>query len=224
MDDKEKFRREFLINMYNQMFNDINRHITVTWQSITTFVGAFAIFALAEREIISVDIASTLVVLICGWLIAHVIDASYWYNRNLAIIANIEKEFLEKDDLWKIHYYFGQHRPKNRMIHHLKIQFFFGLTLGLSILIFHFLTIVIPSLYFSLSLKSIDLSKWFPYIALIVISIYIVWVIRHRSSSYKEFLKNSPGIKVDTTDIIYGKGHAFGFMRKIKRKKNEESI
>ena len=53
---------------------------------------------------------------------ANLIDSSYWYNRNLVIIANIERQFLELKDLKEIHYYFGAHRPKNKMITHLKVQ------------------------------------------------------------------------------------------------------
>jgi hypothetical protein len=35
---------------------------------------------------------------------------SYWYNRNLVIIANIERQFLGRKE---IHYYFGKHRKKS---------------------------------------------------------------------------------------------------------------
>jgi hypothetical protein len=49
---------------------------------------------------------------------------SYWYNRNLVIIANIERQFLGRKE---IHYYFGKHRKKSAMITHLKIQYARGL-------------------------------------------------------------------------------------------------
>ena len=115
-------RDEFLVEMYRQMFNDINRHIMVVWQSVGVVVGAFAIFALVEKNIISVDIATSIIILLCGWLFAHLVDSGYWYNRNLAIIANVERQFLNKSDLRDIHYYFGKHRPNNKMITHLRIQ------------------------------------------------------------------------------------------------------
>jgi hypothetical protein len=88
-------RDEFLVQIYNQMFNDIDRHIMVVWQSVGVLVGAFAIFALVEKQIISIDIATTIIVLLCAWLYAHLLDAGYWYNRNLVIIANIERTILE---------------------------------------------------------------------------------------------------------------------------------
>src|SRR5690348_7244971 len=64
-------RRELLLHMYDQMFNDIDRHILVVWQSIGVLIGAFAVFALTEKQIITIDIATSLVLLLCGWLIAH---------------------------------------------------------------------------------------------------------------------------------------------------------
>lgn len=89
--NSEKARSDFLIAMYNQLMGDINRHIVVVWQSVTTLVGAFAAWSLVEKNVISLDIAVTLIVGLSAWVLAHVYDAAYWYNRNLVIIANIEK-------------------------------------------------------------------------------------------------------------------------------------
>jgi hypothetical protein len=80
--DPEKARSDFLIAMYNQLMNDINRHIVVVWQSVGVLFGAFAVFALVEKQTISLDVATSLIVLLCAWVVAHVHDASYWYNRN----------------------------------------------------------------------------------------------------------------------------------------------
>src|SRR5688572_26301844 len=107
-------RNEFLVAMYNQMFNDINTHVLVVWQSAGVLVTAFAILTLVEKDVVSLDVATALVVLIAGWLLAHLHDAAYWYNRNLAIIANIERQFLGQGDLRDIHYYWGSHRAGNK--------------------------------------------------------------------------------------------------------------
>src|SRR5690554_1590058 len=131
-------REEFLLKMYDQMFNDINRHIMVVWQSIGVLVGAFAIFALVEKNVISLDIATSIILLLSAWLVAHLFDAAYWYNRNLAVIANIERQFLLKSDLKEIHYYFGSHRQKNKMIEHLRIQLSLGAALAGLVLLYHF--------------------------------------------------------------------------------------
>ena len=46
MTDTTQRRDEFLMRMYDQMFNDINQHIIVVWQAAGTLVAAFSIFAL----------------------------------------------------------------------------------------------------------------------------------------------------------------------------------
>src|SRR5436190_17814795 len=117
-----KARNEFLMKMYDQMFADINRNVLVVWQTVGVLVGAFAVFALVEKAILSLDFATTFVVLISGWSVAHLYEATYWYNRNLAIIANIERQFLTARDLKDIHYYFGEHRKVNKMLDQFKIQ------------------------------------------------------------------------------------------------------
>jgi hypothetical protein len=139
-------RQEFLVEMYKQLMADINRHIMVVWQSVGVLLGAFAVFASVEKKVLSPDIATSLIVLLCGWLYAHLLDASYWYNRNLAMIANIERQFLNASDLRNIHYYFGSHRSNNKMIIHLWIQTALGIGLYVLVLLFHFLNRVASGL------------------------------------------------------------------------------
>src|SRR5690349_5063241 len=86
-------RQEFLFKMYDQMFADINRQILVVWQSIGVLLGGAAIFALVEKQVITLDIACAIFVVLAWWSVSHSLEAGYWYNRNLAIIANIEKQF-----------------------------------------------------------------------------------------------------------------------------------
>jgi hypothetical protein len=198
-------RDDFLIEMYRQMLNDINRHILVVWQSVTALIGAFAILSLVEKQIITLDLATSILILLCAWLWAHLIDASYWYNRNLAIIANIERQFLGSTDLRNIHYYFGSHRPDNRMIKHLRIQQMLGLGLGSLVLLYHFSTRVWPG--FSLPLCDFSFVRSLPYIVTAGALVYVWSFARNRDTAYAEFLKNSPGIAVDTSGINYGVGH-----------------
>ena len=198
-------RNAFLVHMYDQLFNDINRHIMVVWQSVSVVIGAFAIFALVETKFLPIDIAIGLIVLLCGWLLAHSEDASYWYNRNLAMIANIERQFLKQEDLKKIHYYFGEHRGDNEMIGHLKIQYVFGLSVATLVILYHFFVQVMPG--FSSTIEHFEPIRTIPYL----FSVLAAWFVRQRRNKgkrkYKEFLENSPGIDIDTTGINYGEGH-----------------
>jgi len=198
-------RSDFLLRMYDQMFNDINTHILVVWQSVAVVVGAFAVFALVEKAVIPADVAVALIVLLCGWLLAHLYDASYWYNRNLVIIANIERQFLSSNDLKGIHYYFGKHRSTSAMLTHLKIQYALGCAVGMLFLIFHFYTRVLPGIGSTWS--KFEPMRTLPYIVLVACVIWLGFLRKNRLSSYEEFLRNSPGIDVSTTGIVYGVGH-----------------
>lgn len=197
-------RKELLLAMYDQMFKDIDTHILVVWQSVGVLVGAFAIFALAEKNIISLDVASSLIVLLGGWLLAHLYDASYWYNRNLVIIANIERQFLSQEDLKQIHYYFGEHRS-NKMIKHLRIQYALGIGVMAIIMGFHFSARVWPNV--NAPGAKFEFLRALPYLVLIGTGIFLLWLKGNRDDSYTEFKRNSPGISVATTGIKYGVGH-----------------
>lgn len=201
-------RDELLLKMYDQMFNDINRHILVVWQSVSVLIGAFAIFALTEKQVVTIDVAIALILLLVTWLLAHLLDAGYWYNRNLAIIANIERHFLLKSDLKNIHYYFGAHRTNNKMLTHLRIQRFLGVGIGILLVLFHVMTRIVPG--FSLEDYSVDAQRILPYLALLVGTIYLTRLNKNRDESFQEFLRESPGIPIDTQDVSYGVGHGVG--------------
>lgn len=204
--DKSEARISLLMKMYDQMFNDINRHILVIWQSIGVVVGAFALFSLVEQGTLPLDFAAALILLLCGWMLAQLYDSAYWYNRNLAIIANIEREFLDTEDLRRIHYYFGQHR-NNKMIFHLRIQRYLAVGLILIVLIYHFTNRVLPGM--DLPITNFDPSRVLPYLALLLVFPFVNYVRNARFEAYEEFLRNSPGKEMPKIEIKYGPGHGF---------------
>jgi hypothetical protein len=202
MDD----RRTFLLEMYRQMFADINRHMTVVWQSVSVLIGAFALFALVEKAIVPADVATSLIVLLCAWLIAHMLDAAYWYNRNLVIIANIERQFLLTSDKHDIQFYFVKHRTdRNKMITHLRIQAALGMAIALLVIVFHFSTRVWPGMF--LDYARFDPARSLPYLVFIASAIYCRKLQTKGRRSYQNFLQNSPGIPADSSGITFGSGH-----------------
>jgi len=201
-------RDEFLIKVYEQMFNDIDRHHKILWQIIGVLVGSFAFIALAEKGLIPIDIAISVVVLLSLWVLAHVYDSNYWYNRNLVIISNIERQFLKKSDLTDIHYYFGEHRDKNAIQTSLKIQIYLAWGIISVFLAYHFFTRILPGFQLSFEQSEFDLIRLLPYSTLIIFYfIFVKWIKEKREKNYLEFIKNSPGIEIDTTNIDYGDGH-----------------
>ncbi|MEA2870141.1 MAG: hypothetical protein QOH67_117 [Hyphomicrobiales bacterium] len=203
--DPEKARSDFLIAMYNQLMNDINRHIVVIWQSVGVLFGAFAAFALVEKQIITLDVAASLIILLCVWVIAHVYDAGYWYNRNLVIIANIERQFLRQSDLQEIHYYFGSHRRTGTMITHLEIQMALAVAVALLVLLFHLMTVVIP--IYCYGTKAGTGLTALPWIVAVVGVFAWAYSRSKARRRYETFLRNSPGKAIDASTIQHGPGH-----------------
>ncbi|WP_139194584.1 hypothetical protein [Roseovarius tolerans] len=120
------------------------------------------------------------------------------------MIANIERQFLDQSDLREIHYYFGKHRPDNKMISHLKIQKMLGISIGAVILFSHFWFELLPILCGKMSFELITLMPW---AAAILGGLYCVDIAAKKKANYEEFLTNSPGKDVDASDISYGSGH-----------------
>src|SRR5713101_7865969 len=140
MCDSER-RDVFLKQMYSEMWNNINRHLTVTWQAVGVLAGGFAVFfGLAERQAISIDIAAALMLLVAAWQLSHVYDANTWFNRNLGIVSNIERQFLTRRDEKEIEFYFTElHRTPGDLVGHLNVQRDFGFGVAALVLVIHFL-------------------------------------------------------------------------------------
>ncbi|MFQ5817445.1 MAG: hypothetical protein ACE5H2_05755 [Terriglobia bacterium] len=197
MDD----RKTFLLEMYNQMFADINRHIMVVWQSIGVIGGAIALLALAEKKLLPVDYAVAFIVAVCFWSINTIIDSAYWYNRNLVIIANIERQFLGTDDIKEIQFYFAKHRAP-RMIKHLFIQFVLVLSILSIFFVYHLFSSVAPGI----AQNALSMEAFLPWLVAVLLAAYSVHLWRDRKEPYKNFLRYSPGKDVKS-DISSVPGH-----------------
>jgi hypothetical protein len=138
------------------------------------------------------DFACTLAVLLCGWLAATTLDASNWFNRNLAIITNVERLFLTPADLQYVHPYFGSHRPPGQHAHHFLIQLWLAGAVGALILCYHFVERVCPGL--SLPLSNFQLPRALPYILTLVVVVVLALLQRHFLKKDKQFQQKSPGI------------------------------
>ena len=94
------------------------------------------------------------------------------------------------------------------MITHLRIQQALGVGLSALVLLYHFLTRVLPG--FSLQISAFEPVRALPYALSVVAVIYGAYIRNDRNQAYAEFIQNSPGINVDTDGVKYGGGHGFG--------------
>lgn len=202
-DDSHEHRSEFLLEMYKQTSSHLNRHILITWQSVGVIAGTLAVFGVADRSNVTgdtrLDFVTGIVTVLCAWAIAHIFDASNWFNRNLHIITNIERQFLFPTDAEDIHFYFVGHR-KNRsekvLVRHFEIHAAMVVALWLLIIGFHFYTRVLPGL--GLSLENFSFTRAIPYIVTLIAFKYCAHVISKSRADDEELHRKSPGKTIVT--------------------------
>lgn len=181
---KKQARDNFLIHMYNQAFNNINRHIVIVWQTISILAASFVSILLSEKYDISIWISSLLLITYIVWMISHIIDGEHWFKRNLHIVTNIEKNFLEKDDLRLIHPYIDQEVRPGKMIESFRIQIYFAYTTWIFILCFLFYKATLSA---SMGLFSIY------FVVSAILSLILAAYHSSNSNKIRKLIKKSPG-------------------------------
>lgn len=186
---------KILIEMYSQLMHDVNRHIIIVWQSICMLIAAITAFALIKDNLFSLDMAASVALIACIWLLAHVYDASFWYNRNIVIIANIEQQFLRQDDGGEMKFFFSENQPKGVYMSHC-IQRALGISVAVLVLGFQFYETILPILLKQSKFEIFNAAPW-----IIAACGGLIWAIKASSNvkKYNEFIKNSSGL-TDNTD------------------------
>jgi low affinity Fe/Cu permease len=198
--NKESFevrRYDFLKTMYSEMWGNVNRHLMLIWQSVGVLGAALAVFSLTEKNVLSLDVASSVVVLLCAWLIANAYVASAWFNRNQAIISNIERQFLKSEDLIDIQPYFQSRRKLGDMTEHVELQWLLGVSLGISVLVGDFVTEIWPFLN---KLCSLTPMRVLPFVTGVMGAIACLYFRRRSLAGERGFLESCP-IRIEDTGI-----------------------
>lgn len=182
-------RAQLLLAMYRSTWDNVNRHILVVWQSIGALTAAFAASYLSGKATAGADIGTALVVVATAWAGANVIDASGWFNRNLYIIRNIERQLLAKNDGLVVHPFFLK-PARTGMIEHLRIQLTLIAAVGALALLQHFLTRVLP--FLDLHAK-IDFARWTPYVIVVAAVPVLGKLHKHVQSQFLELVRIAPG-------------------------------
>ena len=188
-------REQFMITMYGKMWDNINRHILIVWQSVSVLGGAIAALALEQNKILSIDVSTTLIVALGTWQVANVLDAAWWFNRNLIIVTNIERQFLNNQDIREVHYYFSRHR-KPRMLDHYKIQLWFGVVVTGFVVLYHFFSRILSGIFSPRAISYVDLIRCVPYIVLVACLLVLRQLYIHQQAEYKNLREQSPGREV----------------------------
>jgi len=201
-------RKEFLLHLFDKVWDDIGSTIKVIWQSIVILLGVIATIIFTKANIVPITTTYTIAMIAIAWILAHVENAAYWFNRNLVIIANIERQFLNEDDSEQIHFYFTAHRPA-KMVPHFQLQYWFLIMMALCLLLYYSTAKLLP--FFkkfpnpSIS-HYIFSSVYFPYITAMIGILFICYFRNKNIEKYNEFKKLSPG-KPFTKKIAYVHGH-----------------
>jgi hypothetical protein len=92
---------EFLLDMYNQLWQSIQRVEQGMWSFITAQAGAIAALVGGITELIPLYYSSIFTIFISIWGMNISIASDRWFYRNLAQVTNIEKRFFRQDgDEW----------------------------------------------------------------------------------------------------------------------------
>jgi hypothetical protein len=183
-------RPDFLLAMYKAMWDNINRHILVVWQSVTALLAAVGALYLSGKDILAPDLATSLVIVASTWAMAHAIDSKGWFNRNLYIITNIERQFLLRSDATAIHPFFVGESRKNTMIEHLRIQAVLGCTMAVLALSAHFVKRVLPTLDMN---ASVDPARWLPYGVAVIGIVCLLLLNASVAKGYARLTQSAPG-------------------------------
>lgn len=95
-------RDQFLLHLYDNLWDSIDRSELGVWQFVGLNAALFTIIALIYTEKLSTEVAGAFGMIIVFWGMNIVINAGWWFNHNLNIIRNIEREFFDPADYGRI--------------------------------------------------------------------------------------------------------------------------
>ena len=184
-------RQEFLLTMYSEAWRNIERHILVVWQTAGVVGATFAALLFAEKVTVPFDLAISFELLVIGWLYAHILDAEFWFRRNLHIIQNIERQFLDPADASHIHPFFLPRPPGSRppSLDHLAIQKQLARALFVGVLGFHAVS--------AIQRAEFGLASILPAAVSVVVIVWVGHFKVDRASKHAELERRSPGKQIE---------------------------
>jgi hypothetical protein len=90
-------RKKFLLEFYQACWNNVTRAEESAWKMFAAYTAIFAGLAFAS-ETIGIAGFLSLLSIFSFLAIALSLNANLWFVRNIGLISNLEKEFLDESD------------------------------------------------------------------------------------------------------------------------------
>lgn len=195
----EAKRADFLIKMYETYNAEIARHFGLAWQAVSVFLASIVAVVAAINKIAGIPayVVICLYLFLVTWAVEVVIDAAFWYNRNLVVVANIERQFMKPSDAKDIHWYFLKHRPFNKPITFMRSLLLFLVSIALAVLIFYF---ALPEINGQKDFF-FNVSSYIPLLVALGLGLVIRNFAIDKNKEYLTFLANAPGINRGNMDF-----------------------
>lgn len=193
-------RKEFLKSSCDLLNKSVYDHYKFSWELAILFISSLAIFIKhGDGDVIVIDFITTICLSIAMWAIANIYESNFWYRRNYAISANIERQFLYQEDEKEIHHYFKKHSNKYSVIDSLKINLVIVIFISVILLIYHFVYRILPYCTDSNGVQNCTCFTIFlPYLSIAVLYCCLVQPTKvKRENDYDNFIEKSPGINFD---------------------------
>lgn len=196
-------RKEYLIQYRNGLWTQIRAKEDTVWRFISFFAASLVLvvgFIMPGNDLDAINKQLSMLTFILAttivsfWGVLVTLDANYWMQRNLALIGNIERELLNKDDFGVLlppSYIQPRHYKYSRS-YFIQLIFFF---LVISISLISFLTFAVNNLG-NTSLYVFIVSQYVPLIYSLLL-IYTIWRNKEWINDFGRLREHAPGKKVD---------------------------
>jgi hypothetical protein len=165
-------RDDFLLEMYKECSGHLDRHVSSVWECFAVLVVAATAVTVDHGDLVF-DYAIAFAIVVCIWFGASNIDASSWFNRNITIIANIERLFLDRGDAKLVHRHFLRPLRRPKMVRYFKVHFALAMVLAVGLLLMHLQLRLSP---LGFEIKVTEAARLLPAAVFIVGLLTLVWI------------------------------------------------
>ena len=176
-------RSKFLLEMYDEFWSNITRAEEAAWKMFAAYAALFVGISYAKSTI-GVALFLTLIILFSFCAVALSLNANLWFVRNVNLISNLEKEFLDPAD-------YGVLIPRRFLerYHFLSLETFE--VWWVLVVLYLAIATVVPAVLYSQIEPCIG-KLWVLETYLICLTLVIFYgaLLRHR---HRSFLEDAPG-------------------------------